>query len=157
MKRIPLTQGFFTLVDDEDFEELSKFNWHFARGRKTNYAARGVRVGGKMKRIYLHRQLLNAPKGVEIDHEDGDGLNNRRGNVRFASRAQNTTNRPKIRGRSKYKGVSQSIRPVGWKASIRAQGRGIHLGYFRIEEDAARAYNTAAQKFFGKFARLNSL
>lgn len=153
MKSIPLTQGYEATVDDSDYEQVSQFQWHFAKGNRTNYAARGVKVNGKMKRIYLHRQLLGSPPKSKVDHRDGNGLNNRRENIRPATSAQNGQNSVKIQGRSsQFKGVTVSKRPPGWKASIRVNGRGIHLGYFSVETDAAHAYDDAARTYFGEFA-----
>lgn len=158
MKTIPLTHGFITVVDDSDYPSLAQFHWHLARGRRTNYAARGVRVNGKMKRIYLHRQLLGVSSEVHLDHQDGDGLNNQRTNLRPATRAQQSANSPKVVGRtSQFKGVSRALRPVGWKAHIRAGGKVHHLGYFKDEQVAARAYDQAARLHFGEFARPNFL
>jgi hypothetical protein len=154
MKIIPLTQGQVVFVDDSDFPELSKFNWHLARGTRTNYAVRGIRRSGKMKRIYLHRQLLKAPPGIQVDHKDQNGLNCQRENLRLATRNQNGQNTSKLLGRtSRFKGVSKS--KWGWKSGIRVSGKLFHLGYFRSEIEAAKAYDLASKKYFGQFSAPN--
>jgi hypothetical protein len=105
----------------------------------------------------MHREILNAPAGVFVDHKDGDGLDNRKENLRIVTSAQNQQNRRKISRKttSKYKGVYFRRENKKYCALICCKGKRMHLGYFDNEIDAAKAYDQAAKKFFGEFARLN--
>ncbi len=156
MKLIKLTQGFFTKVDDEDFDELNKHKWCVKDSSKRPYAVRG--------KIYtvvrMHRELLKAPKGIEVDHVNGDGLDNQRHNLRFATRYQNSRNVGKQKGiqyKSVYKGVHWQEKRKRWRARINVNNKEIYLGQYSLELDAAKAYNEAAVKYFGEFARLNDI
>jgi len=153
MKEITLTRGKIALVDDDDFEWLSKFRWRAYRNQcGCWYARRGE------SSIFMHREILGEPLGVEVDHRDGDGLNNQRYNLRLATHSQNLCNRGKQRNNtSGYKGVSWFKRVGKWHARIQINGRDKHLGYFDILEEAARAYNVAALEHFGEFAKLNEI
>lgn len=149
--RIPLTQGKFALIDEEDFEEVSRYRWHVV----------GVKDGkpyamNRMNRLFMHRLIAKPPPGKLVDHRNCDGLDNRRGNLRIATKSLNTANqRPKRGGTSKYKGVYRP-RPNGlWAAYITKDQKRTHLGSFLIEEEAARAYDAAALELFGEFARIN--
>lgn len=153
MKTIPLTRGLLALVDDSDYPLLSTMKWHALNQKGFFYAARSGVVGGKETVIHMHRLLLGFP-AVEIDHRDGNTLNNQRGNLRKASKSRNQANRRKNRnGSSRYKGVSRY--EYGWLAGIRVNGKRHHLGTFANESDAARAYDAAARREFGQFARCN--
>ena len=154
MKKIKLTQGKFALVDDDDFEWLSQWNWHYGNG----YAVRqSPRVRGKQRRIYMHREILQPPKGMQTDHINRTRSDNRRSNLRVCTSSQNQWNQHKIRGSSRFKGVSWHKIGKKWQAQIIKNQKHIHLGRFDSEEDAARAYNKAALNYFGEFARLNVL
>lgn len=161
MKRIPLTQGKFALVDDEDFERVNARKWYAIRQPKRHheiwYAVRHDTKHSPL--IYLHRFILGAPKGVQIDHEDGDGLNCRRKNMREATHGENIVNRERYRGRvftSKYRGVHKAgSGPHPWRAAIREGGKQIYLGSFATEEEAARVRDSEARRVYGRFARLN--
>lgn len=147
MKFIPLTQGRFTFVDDEDFDALNKFKWYYERG----YACR---KNGKKE--YMHKVINQTPEGMHTDHIDGNRLNNTRGNLRSCTASQNIMNRKISTGKSSaYKGVSFYKRHGYWVAGIMRDRKDIHLGVFDTEIEAARAYNAAATKLFGEFARLN--
>lgn len=157
MKMIPLTRGMVALVDDEDYDRLSKHEWR-AYWRGYTFVARSRRrVGGRT--LYMHREILNAPTGREVDHVDGNSLNNCRSNIRLATTSQNNMNKGKPRIKrtptSKYKGVYWDRSSGAFRAGIRVNGIQKHLGQFRNEEDAARAYDVAAHELFGEFARLN--
>lgn len=156
---IPLTQGLYALVDGEDYEELNQFKWSFSQMRNLKYAMRGSCVGGKRKTIYMHRQILNPPHNIHIDHDNGCGLDNRRANLRLATSAQNLWNQRKITTAfsSKYKGISWVQRDKRWRVSIMCNGKRKYIGSFVSEADAAKAYNEVAQKYYGKFARLNDV
>ncbi len=157
-REIPLTKGFVALVDDEDFERVNAFKWHFLRGRRGGYAARR---GRDSHVVLMHREILGAPDGVPVDHISGDGLDNRRANLRECSNAENARNQVKHkawRGRpctSQYKGVHFNRADRRWVSMIRENGRSRYLGGFLSEIEAALAYDTAAKQVFGEFARFN--
>lgn len=158
MKEIILSANRKALIDDEDFEVLSLYRWHFAvRG----YAARKIKQGGHSKTVYMHRQImlhLLAP-GFQVDHISGDGLDNRRANLRICSKSQNQMNASwDIPGKlSKFKGVTWHKNSGLWHAKIKKDGKTFSLKYHKDEETAAQAYNIAAQKLFGEYARLNEV
>jgi len=167
---IPLDKGYFAIVDEADYEWLSRFTWRAHRACKrsrTLYVARHFRDKGKQKIIYMHRQIMGEDC-PEIDHKNECGLDNRRDNLRVADKVQNLGNRSKwgngrnSRGEgrtSEYKGVHLYVKkPKGyryWRAQIGVDGRTRHIGTFLTEEDAARAYDAEARKKYGEFANLN--
>ena len=155
-KEIQLTRGQKTIVDDEDYEYLMQWKWHCNDG---GYAVRRT-PKGPVQAVRMHRQLLNAPDGLEVDHINGNRLDNRRCNLRLVTRSQNQINRARpIDSKSKYKGVSYDwIRRIpAWKALIRVDGKVVRIGLFKTEREAALAYNEAAKKYHGEFARLNDV
>lgn len=158
MRKIPLTQGQFATVDDEDFELVSSIKWYAQRVKRGDtfsfYADSGR--GGDSKR--MHRIILGVTdKKVIIDHRDGNGLNNRRSNLRICTHAENIRNMRNLkRGSSKYKGVRR--KPDGkFDANVEMHGKCYYLGRFIKEEDAAIAYNKKATELFGEFANLNTI
>ena len=152
MKEIALTQGKVAVVDNEDFAELNKFKWHAIKMGNAYYAVRSK----KAQMILMHRVILGAVLKQQIDHRDHNGLNNQRDNIRLCSRAQNGMNRRKQKNTSsQYKGVCWDKQNKKWVAYIYYQGKGIHLGYFREEKDAARTYDNRAKELFGEFAETN--
>jgi len=156
---IPLTHGAFAIVDAGDYAFLMEWDWYLKRSRRGKlYAARSVNNKLRKGIITMHGVLLPTPDGMEPDHINGDGLDNRRGNLRAATHQQNMWNRgSQIGSSSKYKGVSL-FRPRGYyKATIMKDGLIRHLGYFWDEEEAAITYNRAAKELFGEFARLNQV
>lgn len=158
MKKISLTRGKFALVDDEDFERLNKFKWCAHRHRRRTYASREIRKTREDRKTSLmHREILQTPDGLDTDHIDGNGLNNQKSNLRVATRSQNQqAHRLKEANcSSRYRGVNWHSRDETWQARIQVIGKRIHLGYFDSELAAARAYNIAAIKYFGKFASPN--
>lgn len=155
MKEIQLSQGLVALVDDEDFEALNQFKWCANKMGNAFYAARNIRVDGKRTRITMHCEVMN---GKWIDHIDHNGLNNQKSNLRFCTRSENQMNKQKKENTSSiYKGV-YFYKPNGrWQASIRINYKKIHLGYFDLEIDAAKAYNKKAIELFCEFANLNNV
>jgi hypothetical protein len=152
MKVIPSTQGYEILVDDEDFERLSQHSWyaHYSvRGRRP---ARRAPVNAGRKVIYLVHEILPMRHGFVVDHANGNVWDNRRSNLRYATRAQNAQNRGPNPGR-RFKGV----RPYGqgFTAKIGAHGSLYCVGWFASEIEAALAYDRAALELHGEFARLN--
>lgn len=158
MKEILLTQGKVALVDDEDFEYFNQWKWSASKQGNTYYALRKVTVSkNKELTTIMHRVITQALHGINIDHINGNGLDNQRKNLRFATKAQNAMNKNKqCNNVSGYKGVSWAKRQKKWRACIMVIGRNVHLGYFTIKETAALAYDKAAEKYYGEFARLNS-
>lgn len=159
MKKIPLTQGKFAIVDDIDYAFLVKWKWYF-----DDYAIRKSRKSdGLSKRItiYMHRVVLSRKLGhfdfEDTDHKNQNRLDNRRCNLRPASRSQNSANRKLQQGSSKFKGVQWHKRGKKWQVRIKFEGKTKHLGLFTDEIEAAQAYNKAAKKLFGEFAYLNSI
>lgn len=152
MKTIHLTQGMSTNVDDEDYEQLMKRKWKAKRGPRTWYAE-SIHRGGS---ILMHRLLLDAWAGQYVDHIDGNGLNNQRSNLRLCSQSQNLANgRLHFDSRSGYKGASFHKRRNKFQGQIRVNGKNKALGFFLTAKEAAKAYDEAAKKYFGEFARLN--
>ena len=153
MKKIQLSQGLFALVDNEDFEYLNQWKWSAQKSGLTYYAVRIV----KKEKISMHRLLLGlADPKVLADHEDNNGLNNQRYNIRAANYTQNNSNVTPVTGStSKYLGVSWHSSSKKWKADIRKGKVKKYLGIFKDEADAARAYNAAAKELHGVFANLN--
>ena len=158
-KEIPLTQGCVALVDAKDYDAVAKYKWSVRKALHSDrkYAIRNShRVNGRRATILLHRQLMNPPPGMYIDHINRDGLDNRRFNLRICTNAQNQGNaKPQIGCSSIYKGVRWHQPNKKWQARIRMNGRERHLGYYDNEVDAAVAYNRRATELFGSFARLN--
>ena len=154
---IELTQGQVTLVDTEDYERAAAHSWSAHWDPKARqFNARGaIKVAGKFKGITLHRFLMDAPKGIEVDHANGDTLDNRRKtNLRFATHAQNCKNRrKKSDNTSGAKGVHWNKELRKWRARIMADGKRVLIGDFADLEAARAAYNRRATELHGAFAR----
>lgn len=158
MKTIPLTQGFVAQVDDSDYDRVSPHKWYAARQGNLVYAQREVRrEDGSRTTVFLHQIILPPKPGFLSDHENGDGLDCRRDNLRYATRLQNGSNKraPKRDKTSQFKGVCWAADRQKWRAMIRVNWKLKQLGGFDSEEAAARAYDAAAKTFFGEFACLN--
>lgn len=151
---LPLTQEKVTIVDEEDFIRFGSNKYHYSN---VGYAARGVTVSrGKRVIVYLHREIMNAKPGEQIDHINQNKLDNRRCNLRICTHQQNQRNRPSYGGSSsKYKGVSWSKQHRKWIAKIKADEGSLTLGLFANEIEAAKAYDRAAREYFGEFAYCN--
>jgi hypothetical protein len=147
-------QGCFVEIDKSDLPVIRSRRWRVAHREGRSYVVAG---GGKRGAVVsLHRAILNPPPGVPVDHINGDGLDNRRSNLRACSTAENVRNSRKYaahRATSKFKGVC--LDRGKYRAQIALPGRKLNLGRFASEEEAARAYDAAALQHFGEFARLN--
>jgi hypothetical protein len=160
-RRIPLTQGKYAIVDPEDYYKLNKYKWHASKICNGYYAVHSKRIKGgkgKIEHIFMHRMILTVGEDKFVDHASWNGLDNRKANLRAATRSENGMNRDKYkRGtyRSRYKGLAWHPGQQKWMAYIKANGRRIHLGCFKDEVAAAMAYDTAAKKYHGKFAVFN--
>lgn len=152
MKLIPLTQGFFALVDDEDYNFLMQWKWYAFKNGNTYYAVRFIKVNNKQKKIMMHRVIMNTSIDQEVDHQDHDGLNCQRYNMRNCTHQQNGMNGG-MHGIVPYLGVY--IKRKKFAAKIGYNNKGINLGTFSTMEEAARAYDKKAKELFGEFANLN--
>lgn len=157
MKYIPLTQGLRATVDDEDFERLNQFRWC---AHKIGHSYRAMRRQWVTKDdtfiVYMHRQVLRMEQGDGriVDHVSGDGLDNRKTNLRFATKASNAWNsRKRSDNTSGYKGVSRESRRGVWQAQIVANGEREFIGYFPTAEQAHTAYSERCKALHGEFAR----
>lgn len=149
MKQIPLTQGKFVLVDDEDYEFLMQWRWCISHG----YAMR--REYPSEKSVYMHRVISKTPHDMKTDHRDGDILNNQRHNLRAATHAQNMRNSKIKPHSSQYKGVGWYEKDKRWVAKIVVDKQRKWLGCFKSEIEAAHVYDAAAKLYHGEYARLN--
>lgn len=158
MKQIPLTQGKFALVDNEDYKWLNQWKWCARPDGYTCYVQRhSHRINGKPIHVQMHREILGLKRGDkrQCDHIDGNGLNNQRSNLRICTQSQNYFNQRSNGGSSQFKGVSWNKGADSWVAYIKHKGKRFHLGYFDDETEAAIAYDSKAKELFGKFAKLN--
>lgn len=152
MKHIKLTQGKVALVDDDLYEYLNQWKWFARKNRIVYYAVRYPDI--KMHRVVA--ELRGIPLGSDIDHRDGDGLNNQTYNLRASSPQQNAANRgPTCDNATGFKGVYWRRREQRWAASIKVGDKSKHLGYFDTALEAALAYDDAAKEAFGEFAYSN--
>lgn len=159
MKQIKLGSDHSTIIDDVDFQRVSKFKWFPSKGRGTTYAIGKVkRRGGIIETVRMHQFIIGKKRGKWIDHIDGNGLNNSRSNLRRCSPKQNEGNsNMKSTNTSGFKGVSWDSKRYKWAACIAINYKTIHLGRFSEKLDAANAYDIAAKKHFGRFARMNKM
>jgi DNA polymerase-1 len=157
--RIPLTQGKYAIVDPDDYRRLAKYKWYVVGTPGSQYAARShTTKNAKKSAIYMHREIIKVPDDLFADHINRNSLDNRKANLRPATRAQNVQNRTKFRkGKysSKYKGVTWNCGHRLWQADIKFNGNHIFLGSFDSEVRAAKAYDRAAKRYHAEFAVLN--
>jgi hypothetical protein len=156
-RRIYLGEGKFTILDPQDFYLFNNFHWCVNGRDEQFYAVRNiVTAHGKTKLVRLHREILKPPKGLVVDHRNGNTLDNRRDNLRLATKAQNMQNRRKRKNTSsRFIGVSFDKNYKKWVTQIVYQGNKKWLGRFDSEIEAAKVYDNAAKKYHGDFARLN--
>jgi hypothetical protein len=157
MKEIPLSRNCVAMIDDEDHYWISRRVWHVAiNPEKTNlkYAKTWVKIDGKEKTPSMHRLIMGCPEGFVVDHIDGNTLNNQKSNLRICSNSQNIRNN-KACGVSGFKGVRKNWNK--YQARIRHDSKEIHIGLFSTPESAAAAYDEAALRLHGSFARTNKM
>ena len=156
MKEILLTQGLVALVDDGDYALLAQYKWSASFNGWKWYAVRTVSTNRVKRCIYMHRFILNAPPELQVDHHDGNGLNNQRSNLRLCDNAQNHHNMKALRtNHSGFKGVSWDKERSLWIAFICSRGKRKNLGRFESAQAAAEAYDQAAYLLHGNFAVTN--
>jgi len=148
------------LIDDEDLEKIKEHIWHlqYAKTIKGFYVNRHSKsIKGKRSCISLHRYIVDAQRGEVVDHINHNTLDNRKENLRKCTHSQNSGNRNKMTQKcsSHYKGVTYNLKTNKYIATIQPNNTSVHLGYFETEDQAAIAYNIAAVKYFGEFARPN--
>jgi hypothetical protein len=164
MRKIPITGGLEVIVDDEEYHRITlDYSWSKHYTKYTYYARAKVRGATPKKWVYMHRVIMDCPNDMEVDHINGNGLDNRKENLRICTSTGNNRNISKrhlINGTpatSQFKGVCWHERRNKWWARGWVNGNSNDLGHFPIEADAARAYNNFALEHFGVFAKLNIL
>jgi len=141
------------LIDNEDFEIISKYKWH---NNGCGYAKTSIKINNKWVNVYMPHIILNIPKNIFIDHIDGNPLNNQKENLRIVTNSQNQMNSKKQKNTiSKFKGVSWDKGRKRFVACIKLNNKSCSLGRFKSEIDAAKAYNKKAKELYGEFANLN--
>jgi hypothetical protein len=151
---IKLTQGKEAIIDAEDIDLVSSFNW-CAHGKTSFYAARGVSLGNKKTKIvFMHRVIAKTPEGMDTDHINGNGLDNRKENLRHATSSQNKHNQgARCTNKSGFKGVSWSKKAGKWVAQICVNKKTKNLGYFESAADAHKKYCEASALMHGAFSK----
>lgn len=157
-KEIPTNNGPVAIVDDEDYERIAKFRWTATK----KHALRCRRVNGKVINYLMHREILNPPADMEIDHINGNGFDNRKANLRLCTSRQNTYNRGKHkRNTTGYKGVSMIKKSGRFLASagvtdpVTKKRTTVRFGYFDTAIEAAKAYDKGIRELHGEFAYVN--
>ena len=142
-KKIKLTQGYEAIVDDDDYEFLSQWSWYINKRRYIVYALRDIRVGGKKRHLWMHRVINNTPDDLYTDHINGNGLDNRRSNLRTVTHQQNMLN-TRVRKKAKYskhRGVTWHKLNKKWYSQITVDRKNVYLGSFDTEEEAKAVYD----------------
>jgi len=153
---INLPSGHIALIDDEDFEKISHLSWFIEKRKNKTYVRSGLKKD--FPRIYLHQLIMNSPKGLVVDHINGNGLDNRKKNMRICTQEENATYRKTEKTNNNLRGVYFSETGRGekkWWAQIYKDRKSIYLGNFYTAEEAASAYNKAAIDLHGEFCVLN--
>lgn len=157
MKEINLTQDKKALIDDDDYSRIARYRWYYQS--PMGYARAWI----EGKRVYMHRLIFNVKqKEIQVDHINGNKLDNRKENLRIATPSQNQANKPKTSKKcsSRYRGVCYeptSTSKKKWRAMAMENGTSHYLGHFTTEQEAALAYNAAAKKFYGDYAKINQI
>lgn len=153
---IQLPKGLNTLVDADIRRLANALTWGIVHAKgKYIYAIHQERRGGKLSTVKLHQFIADPPNGLNVDHRNGDTLDNRLQNLRVATKSQNNCNARRSRGTSRYKGVNHVPNKDRWVARITKDRRTVSLGYFFTELEAAQAYDRAATELHGEFALTN--
>ena len=159
MKKIKLTQGEYALVDDEDYDKFSKIKWYVFRACPTlNYAMCSKKQqNGKFRNFNMSREvMMNVPKGMVVDHIDGNGLNNQKKNLRIATTSQNGMNRKdNCNNTSGHRGVCYNKKNKKWQAQTMSMGKPVYLGMYDDILEAAKAYKEYAKKNYKQYRRIN--
>ncbi len=151
---ITLSKGFVATIDAEDVELVAQFHWSAKLARNTVYGQRADWSSGALRLVRLHREIMQPPDGMLVDHVSGDGLDNRRANMRIVTAAQNARNqRLKCTSTSGLKGVSFRSDTGRWRACIVLDGKQHALGCFDTKDEAAAAYASASGRLQGEFGR----
>jgi hypothetical protein len=150
---IPLTKGYEAIIDAADVVLISGFHWHSDVRNHTVYSSRNSTDGGTLRKVYLHNAIFGKLEDMQIDHIDGNGLNNQRSNLRFATSSQNLQNTgSRKNNKSGLKGVSRKSGRFKWVAQIRANGKKIFLGHFDDPLIAHAAYLNASKNYHREFS-----
>lgn len=151
---VPLTRGYEAIIDVSDVSLIDNFNWCVQKSARSVYAVRSERRNGKQRTIFMHRVIMGEPDGLQVDHEDGNGLNNRRKNLRRATVSQNQQNsRVRLNNKTGFKGVTYHKQNDRYRATIKAHGKQVSLGCYSTPEEAHLAYQKASIKYYGRFGR----
>lgn len=158
---VTLTRGFTAVIDAADAHLVDGVNWYAWVSTRPDgsvravYAVRAEQTEKGQRLVHMHRVITPTPEGLEVDHRDGDGLNNRRSNLRAATRSENARNRSlQANNTSGIKGVSWDQEVKKWRVRIWVDGKNLSLGHFKCQTAAALAYAKASRKLFGEFGRV---
>ena len=150
------TKAVYALVDDEDYEELSQYKWYFHKGKNDNradYTKRYQHKNNKATIISMHRAIMKPPKGMVVDHINGNGLDNRKKNLRVCTNAENCRNAKKPKNnKSGHTGIFWRKEDKGWQVNICVNYKQKYLGVYKKPEDAIRVRKAAEKQFFGEYA-----
>jgi len=148
-------KGYKILIDEEDYDKFTKWNWQITKKHGIYLYRVAQRAGYVNNSVYFHKYIMGEPKGVVVDHINGNTLDNRKCNLRICTQAENMRNQKKsTRNTSGYKGVSWSKKDKVWMARIAKNGKQIYIGSYKTPEAAYAAYCKAAKELHGEFAKL---